>query len=575
MIRFQFNFADQQGVVEPYVFTNPEYVIEANEVQDIEPAFKRIEEAIEEGMYVAGYVSYEAAPAFDDRFKVALNPDMPLLKMGVFRDTSAVPLESTTNDYEVSNWKLQSNYTEYQRGIRAIHEAIEKGDTYQVNYTARLKAEFSGNDHALFNVLSHNQRSSYSAYLHFDDYSILSASPELFFRKDGGLLTTKPMKGTVKRGKTTIEDEELRQHLSHSEKDRSENVMIVDLLRNDLGRIARPGTVKVPRLFEIETYPTVHQMTSTVQGEIAQELPFFEVFRALFPCGSITGAPKIRTMDYISSLEQSPRDVYCGAIGMITPDRNAVFNVPIRTVWIDHNSRIATYGAGGGITWESTSKGEYDELWVKAKLLTEKRPSFHLLETIRLENGDYFLVEKHLKRMEASATYFQYSWPETAIYKKLEEIKGCYSNGLYKVRLLLNREGEITSEVVREKELLRAVRCKVADTSVNKEDPFLYHKTTHRDVYNEHKDSEYFSVLLWNKRRELTEFLIGNVVLLIDGDYVTPPIESGLLSGTYREYLIEEGILHVRTLYKEDLERASEVWMINGLKKWVKVDLVH
>ncbi|MCD5323096.1 MULTISPECIES: aminodeoxychorismate synthase component I [Pontibacillus] len=575
MINLQFDFENKEGVVTPSVFTEPESVIEAHTIEEIEAAFCRIEEAIEKGKYVAGYMSYEAAPAFDKRFKVSLNSEMPLLMMGVFSKKSEVPLESGSLQYNVAEWKLQSDYEEYQRGIRTIHEAIEKGDTYQVNYTARLKSQFNGDDLALYHVLAKNQQSSYSAYLQFDRYSILSASPELFFRKDNEHITTKPMKGTIKRGKTMAEDHQLKRTLSQSEKDRSENVMIVDLLRNDLGRIATPGTVKVPRLFDVETYPTVHQMTSTIQGEVPRDLPFFEIFRALFPCGSITGAPKIRTMDYISALEQSPRDVYCGAIGMFTPEREAIFNVPIRTVWIDREEGTATYGAGGGITWESTSKGEFDELWVKAKLLTEKRPSFQLLETIRLEEGEYFLMDHHLKRMKDSAIYFQYPWPEREVSEKLAEIKEFNGRGLYKVRLLVSDAGDITAEAVQEEVIEAVMKCKLASSSINEEDPFLYHKTTHRSMYNKHKDQDFFSVLLWNTKGELTEFLIGNLVLFIDGEYVTPPVESGLLAGTYREYLLEEGMIGTQTLYMEDLKRADEVWMINGLKKWVQVELVR
>ncbi|WP_318036114.1 aminodeoxychorismate synthase component I [Halobacillus salinarum] len=343
-----YQFANSEGSLQEVAFSHPVTIITAYKLEQVQPAFAKAEEALNQGRFVAGYVSYEAAPAFDEAFKTYSKTDWPLVWFGVFEHPHDGP-EPDEGNFHVSDWKLDGRFSDYQKGIDAIKEAIEQGNTYQVNYTSRLKAHFEGNDYSFFKQLAANQHASYSAYLQLGERRILSASPELFFRMDGNKLTTKPMKGTAKRGRWTEEDQRLASELTLSEKDKAENLMIVDLLRNDLGRMAVPGTVQVPRLFELETYPTVHQMTSTIQAALPRGVTMYEIFQALFPCGSITGAPKVRTMQYIAELETAPRNVYCGAIGFMTPEREAVFNVPIRTVMLDHGSKEAVYGSGAGL----------------------------------------------------------------------------------------------------------------------------------------------------------------------------------------------------------------------------------
>lgn len=253
-------------------------------------------------------------------------------------------------------------------------------------------------------------------------------------------ITTRPMKGTINRGKTVEEDKENAKWLYKSEKNRAENIMIVDLLRNDLSVIAQPTSVHVPKLFEIEQYPTVHQMTSTVQAKVKKQTDLVDVFRAIFPCGSITGAPKISTMEIISELETTPREVYCGAIGFITPKKEAIFNVPIRTVVIEGKTGVATYGVGGGITWDSTTKGEYHEMLDKARLLEEERPDFRLLESLLLEDGEYFLLEEHIHRLSNSANYFGIPMNKEKVKTALLSFAKSYENGPYKVRLLFSKK---------------------------------------------------------------------------------------------------------------------------------------
>ncbi|WP_226035983.1 aminodeoxychorismate synthase component I [Aquibacillus saliphilus] len=571
-----FEFADETGAKHPTLFTGPIEIIETDNLSEVSTIFKKIENALDNGYYVAGYLSYEAAPAFDDKYKTHEKTTLPLVWFAIFdKPTNEIP-PHTEQNYEVGNWQLTSDYSEYQAGINTIKKAILNGHTYQVNYTARLHANFRGDDQAFYQQLTRNQQASYSAYLNLGRYRILSASPELFFRLNTNEITTKPMKGTAKRGRTTSEDEVLISNLKASEKEQAENLMIVDLLRNDIGRISKTGTIRVPRLFDVETYPTVHQMTSTITAELEPSTTVFDWFKALFPCGSITGAPKISTMDYIASLEQSPREVYCGAIGYITPERKAIFNVPIRTVIIDSENELATYGVGGGVTWDSTVEGEYNELLTKAKLLTERRQEFQLLESLKLENGVFPLLSYHLNRLEDSANYFQFLIDVDNVKMRLQNYAKNNSEGTYKVRLLIDKTGSITIKGDSANPINEPVSCELAKSPINELDPFLYHKTTVRNQYNsfQQQDSTTFSTLLWNKYDELTEFTIGNLVVKINGNYYTPPITSGLLAGTFRQKLLDKGIVEERILLKSEMNKFDEIWFINSVRGWLKVNLI-
>ncbi|WP_085506449.1 aminodeoxychorismate synthase component I [Thalassobacillus devorans] len=573
-LQFDFTEADNN---QPICFANPLEVIAVNHPEEIPAAFQKIEDAIQEGYYVAGFVSYEAAPGFDTAYQVHhATGDLPLVWFGIFENP--VEPDSRTeslSEYQISDWKLDTTQEEYRQGIMAIKQAIEAGDTYQVNYTARLTSHFQGEDYSFYQQLKENQQSDYAAYLNIGRYRILSASPELFFRVSNGVITTKPMKGTAKRGRSMEEDEQFKHKLSTSEKDRAENLMIVDLLRNDMGRIAKPGTVKVPNLFAIDSYPTVHQMTSTIEAELEPDTTILDWFHALFPCGSITGAPKISTMNYIYKLEKSPRHVYCGAIGYITPDREAIFNVPIRTVLIDKEEETAIYGAGGGVTWDSTVDGEYEELMAKARLLKEKRKKFHLLESLKLQDGSYPLYQRHMNRLISSARYFGFSMDAEIVSKALQNVADDHPVGAFKVRLLVSKSGEVTVEAAAVRPL-ETVVCSLAKAPVDKQDPFLYHKTTHRDVYDAHTKAspeDIFSVLLWNENEEITEFTIGNVVIEKHGKLLTPPVECGLLNGTFRQELLEQGAVMERKINKRELDTADTIWLINGVRGWVKVNL--
>ncbi|MCZ8513127.1 aminodeoxychorismate synthase component I [Paenibacillus filicis] len=577
-----FEFNDRLNNQENMIFRNPVKIISAAQVNEVMPALREIDEAVKEGYYAAGYVSYEAAPAFDSAFQVCGNANMPLLWFGLFHEPEYTKkdtdIQYRKGEFNLSEWKPNISMETYQKHIALIKDAILRGDTYQVNYTIRLLNDFEGDDFSFYQCLSQSQRGQYSAYLQTGRFRILSASPELFCYWDGRKIVTKPMKGTVKRGLTNEEDRTYHEFLETSIKNRAENLMIVDLLRNDLGRVAEAGSVNVDKIFEIETYPTVLQMTSTISAATQEKKSLTDIFSALFPCGSITGAPKVSTMGLIAELEQVPREVYCGAVGFVSPNGFSVFNVAIRTVVVDTLLNTAVYGVGGGITWDSTSEDEYNEILTKAALLTENKKSFELFETIRLENGNYTLLDYHLNRMKSSAKYFDIPFREHEVNSLLEEYSIQHSNELRRIKLLMSMNGESRIESEPLQLMINDIKkVSFAGSPINPKNRFLYHKTTYREMYERLKESrpDVFDVLLWNEKGEITEFTIGNIVLEIGGKKFTPLKECGLLPGTFREYLLQAGQIEECILTKEDIKRASKSWLINSLRNWVPVEFVN
>ena len=572
-----YEFRNEKGAIEPLVFSQPLEILETTALSEVPAIMEKVEKAIGEGFYAAGYVSYEAAPAFHPEMQVRPAGEMPLVWFGIFNEPQKnSSLSEEQQPYSVSDWKMASSVERYKDGVQRIKLAIEEGDTYQVNYTERLLAEFKGSDLAFYRQLARNQQADYGAYLNLGRFRVLSVSPELFFKVQKGQLTAKPMKGTAPRGRTTEEDRENVTALLASEKERAENLMIVDLLRNDMSRLAKPGTVKAEPLFTVETYPTVHQLTSTVRTELDETATVLNWFQALFPCGSITGAPKISTMKYIADLEQTPREVYCGAVGFITPEKNAVFNVPIRTVIIDQEKETARYGVGGGVTWDSTSEGEYRELQTKAEVLTVKRPVFRLLESLKLEDGKYPLLGYHLARLKDSANYFHFLGNIEEAEKELMTLAEQYPKGIYKVRLLLDGKGQLELQAQKTAPIEEPVKCALASSAVDSRNPFLFHKTTHREVYekvSEGLPKDVFSILLWNEKQQLTEFTIGNLVLEKNRRFFTPPVSCGLLAGTFRQHLLDRKLIEEKIIHKEELADCDAIWLINGVRGWLKVEL--
>jgi len=539
----------------PLQFDSPSRELIASKTSEVLSVLDFAEREAKAGAYVAVMLSYEAAPAFDSVLAVREPADFPLVWAATF--DAATDLANHESRLASNSWAPRVSRSEYDDAVSRIKELIAAGDTYQVNYSFPLTSSFNGDAYAWYRTLCEAQGAQYSAYIELGRYRVLSLSPELFFERRGDRVVTKPMKGTVRRGRWTAEDEELAQWLRQSTKDRAENVMIVDLLRNDLGKVSVPGTVEVTSLFELERFETVWQMTSTVESTLREGTSLGDLMTALFPCGSITGAPKIRTMQIIRELERYPRGAYTGAIGLLKPGGDCVFNVAIRTVMIDTEAERATFGVGGGVTIDSTAEREYEECVVKSKFLSSPAKEFQLIESLLLEDGEYFLFAEHLERLRNSAEYFGFCFPEERIRAALKSVVG---SG--KVRLTLGKDGRIETHVSElQPETDQQVR--LATSPVDSSDRFLFHKTTLRDFTS--KDRIY-----WNERGEITESSIANIVVPIDGQLYTPPITSGLLAGTFRNHLLALGKIRERVISIEELQNAEEFFLINSVRKWVR-----
>ena len=578
-----FDFADASGRPRRIAFARPRRVFAAHSPAEVLPVLAEARRAAEGGRYAAGYVSYEAAPAFDPALAVRAGSQLPLAWFAVYDEPLAGesssarrPNGSAAGDLSLSEWTPSVSRADYYERVAAAREAIARGDTYQINYTFRLRSRFAGDDYALYERLLRAQRADYCAYLDTGRHRILSASPELFFRFDGRRVVTRPMKGTARRGLWPEDDEARALALQASEKNRAENVMIVDLLRNDLGRVAEAGSVRVRDLCRVERYPTVFQLTSTVSAEARAGTTLEDIFRAAFPSGSVTGAPKVSTMRLISSLEDSPRNVYCGSVGLVLPGGEAVFNVAIRTVLIDAETGEAEYGVGGGITWDSDAADEYEEALTKASVLAEERPDFSLLETMRLEGGRYERLDRHVRRMLSSARYFGFPASEGELLRALREHADSHPAAARRARLLLAAEGGARVESAPLDEWpAEPVAVALALTPVARACRFLYHQTTRREVYEARRRERpaAFDVLLWNEEGEVTEFTLGNVVVELGGRLYTPPRESGLLAGVMRAEMIERGRVAERVITLDDLARASRLWLVNSVRGRVAVVL--
>jgi len=584
-------------------FTQPHRVITARCLDDVLPALREIERLIDvNGWHAAGFLSYESAPAFDSALQIkskdkppnggtldnrasttllgdhsslrSAQEGFPYLWFGLYPAPRLVTLPKLDSAKEALTWLPTTDRDTYNSAIEQIKHHIAEGRTYQVNYTMRLQADFNIGAWDFFLHLAQNQN-NHAAYIDMGRYVVCSASPELFFQLDGETVTCRPMKGTVKRGRTTREDHSQAEWLKNSEKNRAENVMIVDMLRNDLGRIAEIGSVRVPELFRTERYPTLWQMTSTVTAKTKASLA--EIFAALFPCASITGAPKVSTMKIIAQLETTPRRIYTGSIGYIAPHRKAKFNVAIRTALIDRETQKAEYGAGGGIVWDSTSADEYAEALLKTYVLTGRQPEFSLLESMLWTPGEgFFLRERHVARMLDSADYFDFPISKEKIEAYLDQISSDL-DCTQRVRLLLGPTGALDSQakLFQPSEYTQPLRACLAKKPIDSANPFLFHKTTQREVYESARNDfpHHEDILLYNESGELTEFTIGNLVVELDGGLFTPPISCGFLSGTFRAHLLETGQIAERTIRVEELKDCAQIFLVNSVRKWQRVKM--
>ena len=574
---------NQQGW---FHFHHPFQIITVHRLDEIPAALLEVEKQVSRGgRWAAGFLSYEAAPAMDTAFQVnGAEQEFPLLWFGIYPEPARLPaadLHDSAGEVSIPGpWLPTVCEADYHQAIDQIKEYIARGDTYQVNFTYRLRVEHLQVSPLppawpVFASLASAHAAPYAAFLETERWAVCSISPELFFTLNGDTLTSRPMKGTAPRGKTLADDQAMAAWLHASEKNRAENLMILDMVRNDMGRVARTGSVCVPEIFSIEKYPTVWQMTSTVQAKTEASLP--EIFQYLFPAASITGAPKVRTMQIIASLESTARQIYTGAIGFYGPGRQAQFNVAIRTLLLDKQRQSAEYGVGGGILWDSEAADEWEETRTKARILHERPVLFDLLETMRWtpEEG-WFLLEQHLDRLARSAEYFSFPLDLPRLMAELAQIEKNAQGTAQRVRLRLTRDGQIILDAQPLSKRANPTQIAVARTPIHSGDHFLYHKTTQREPYQKALAERpgYEDVLLWNERGEVTESTIANVIVTLDGQQVTPPLESGLLPGTYRAWLLENHQVSEATIRLEDLKRCSSIFLANSVRGMWEVHII-
>ncbi|HRH17733.1 MAG TPA: bifunctional anthranilate synthase component I family protein/class IV aminotransferase [Aquabacterium sp.] len=559
-----------------------------------------------QGHWCVGWVAYEAAPAFDPHLPVkALPPGVPYAVWAVYDQAEALPpaphLNLGTDEarWHTGPWSRLTDEPRLHQQVEAIRELIRQGEVYQINLTSQLQAPIAPQADsgdaldtagllAFFQALHRSQPLGYSVFLDTRAVcrgpgAVLSVSPELFVDWHDGLLTTRPMKGTSARQDTPQADEAAAAHLRHSAKERAENLMIVDLLRNDLSKVAQLGTVQVPSLFDVQALPTVWQMTSTVQARSREGLRLSELFTALFPCGSVTGAPKRQAMHHIARLEPTPRGVYCGAVGLMAPGGRVTLNVPIRTVCVQTPPPMAPWqarcGVGSGITLDATPAGEADEWRHKQAFLRRADQPFELLESLRLEGGQMARLDRHLARLSRSAAHFGHRFDaevRSSAVSALLALGRQHPDGVHKVRLLLSAQGHIKAEAAPLPPSATPARVVLAERAMPMADDFIRHKTTLRSAYEAFKAPPgCLDILLFNAQDELTEFTIGNVAVCLEGQWLTPPLRCGLLPGVMRESLLADGRLQEAVITRSDLSRAQGLALLNSVRGWVDVELTR
>lgn len=594
---------NDQNNVYSFLFIDPIEILQIHRVSELADLLASVPKYVQQGYYLAGYFAYECGYHIE---KLGL-PDyhsekQPLAWFGVYQQpiiynhtsgrlqgglgqdnlTSTHLILQDETTLNLDNIHFDLDEAEYSKNINRIKEYICAGDVYQINFTGRYHFTFNGSPMSLYKALKSKQRVSYSAYIRAAGQDILCLSPELFFSIKGQQIIARPMKGTMPRGRTQLEDQYIAKWLSQDNKNRAENIMIVDLLRNDLGRLCQTGSVTVPQLFTIEKYNTLFHMTSTVEGMLKDDVDYPQVFNSLFPCGSVTGAPKIRAMEIIKELESSPRGVYTGSIGYFAPSLDhstrAMFNIAIRTVVLENGH--GEMGVGSGIVYDSITSDEYAECTVKAHFLTKVPLEFDILEAILWDNG-YHHLDKHLQRIADSANYFQYPYDQASIHHVLTQLSATLVVGhKYKVRLKLNRTGQWYNEAIEIPETPLAPEQIVVLSSkrTDSQNRMFYHKTTHRALYDQASrfalENDYADMIFLNEKGEVTEGATNNIFIERDAALLTPPLHCGLLNGIYRQYILEanprtqEVVLHLN-----DLLEAEKIYICNAIRGLRQVKL--
>ncbi|MCR4377000.1 MAG: aminodeoxychorismate synthase component I [Rhodospirillales bacterium] len=579
------NGSDPQGLAETRMrlYASPLEVLECRHAADVPDTLAKIDHALASGHHVAGYLAYELGYLLEPKLASLLpdNLDGPLIWMGVF--ATAQLLDADESAALLNDWAQEDHHVgplttamireRYMANVETVRDHIRAGDIYQINYTFKQRFAYSGSALSLYAALRDRQRASFGALIATGTRHILSLSPELFVEVQGGIARTRPMKGTAARAASTPADAARRHWLRDDEKSKAENLMIVDLLRNDLGRVAQVGSVTVTDLFSVETYPTLHQMTSGIEARLRADVSFSQLIGALFPCGSVTGAPKVKAMEIIRTLEDAPRGVYTGAIGYASATDGIRFNVAIRTLDLD-NAGHGEMGIGSGIVYDSDAGEEWDECHLKARFLTDAdQPAFALLETLKWDNeAGFALLDRHLDRLAESAAYFCFPYHKHAVMEALNAAVLGHKDPL-RLRLTLDAHGAATVETKPLKPLGAdgVLYFAVSDKIVDTDSPFTHHKTTRRAFYDDERArAQSDEVLFLNAQGELTEGSFTNVFVELAEDMGgvlrTPPTSCGLLAGTLRQELLDSGRAIEAILTLSDLKAPNRVFLGNSVR---------
>lgn len=569
------------------LFTDPVEIIAADTPKEVPAALKRLEAGLEKGLHAAGFFAYELGYVLEPKLANLMPPNrnVPLLWLGLYE----APAEMTST--EVENWLATHtrsgsyHFTDvthawdeapYLERFAEVQEKIHAGDIYQLNLTFKTRFRLSGSPLTFFLDLRQKQRVAYGGIVDTGEITVLSASPELFIEQDGRTIATRPMKGTAPRAGAPEADAQARHQLATDVKQRAENLMIVDLMRNDIGRIAEIGSVRVTDLFTVETFQTLHQMTSGVRATLKDGIGMTELLLGIFPPGSVIGAPKIRAMELIRALETEPRGVYCGAIGHVSPEGSALLNVAIRTAVVFRDS-AGEMGIGSGVVFDSSGPKEYAECLLKMKFLTDPAKPFDLIETILFEPGTgLVLLERHIARLESSARYFGFAFDEASVRQALSGAVDGQAE-LLRVRMLLGETGAVTvtTTPLPAPNPDAVMRFVVSETVLDSANIFLFHKTTRRELYDQEwqKYSETVGaeeVIYLNERGELAEGSRTTIFLERNGRLETPTLSSGLLPGTLRSELIAQGRAVEAVLTLEDIKSADAIFLGNSVRGLVR-----
>lgn len=578
MPRAPYILFDDQLTHEQRFYTNSVDIITAETADEVKSAFEKLTEFHEKGFHLAGYLSYELGLVLEPKLRQLLPRDRatPLLQFGVFESLSGLPPTEYLYKADIAELNLKPAWTEaqYRQRFEKVLNYIRAGDVYQINLTFPLTGAYDGEAHSLYAAYRHRQKGRYGGIVSLGNApEIISLSPELFFRKEGDDMSMRPMKGTRPRSANAEIDETLRQEMRGDAKSQAENLMIVDLLRNDLSRISKPGSVNVPELFAMETYSTLHQMTSRVRSTLQDEVDIETIFKSLFPCGSVTGAPKIRAMEIIDELEDSPRGAYCGALGYIDPNGDSCFNVGIRTLTLSNN--VVTYNVGGGLVLDSEAKDEYNECLLKAQVLTKNPPL--IIETLRWDPKQGFIRgARHKARMKKAAAALGYPFKSSAYQDILKSVEEKTSQQHIRITLSETGKFKLTHEDYIPVDNMGIIisEHRLSDTVQNTD-----HKTSRRHFYDGERErlkalKGVDEVIFLNNENQICEGSFTSIFIEKDGNLFTPPISAGLLPGILRAELIEKGKASERQITEDDLHTADKLYVGNSLRGLMTASLL-